>query len=264
MYKKYLKMLNTLGYWVVFGIEREFYINEIDNLNECNSSYCVDSTIIGELEYKLGNIVSFEKERGHNQYEFKTNPYNDTEKLIECVNNTSISIEKFLLSKKLGVTFCSMPYENQPGSAMHVHVNLVDKFGCNVFVKNGDCESEIMQYAIGGLCAKMLETLDIISPNDRSYKRYNCVDMETPTNVSWGKDNRTTSIRIPSSATDPLSRRLEYRVAGADVDIGALIGIILYGIYYGIVNRVAPPECIYGIASDKQYDLKILSSDRLA
>jgi glutamine synthetase len=53
----------------------------------------------------------------------------------------------------------------------------------------------------------------ILAPYVNSYRRY-VPDFAAPINLEWGRDNRTTGIRVPIS--EPEARRIENRLAGMD------------------------------------------------
>jgi glutamine synthetase len=60
-----------------------------------------------------------------------------------------------------------------------------------------------------------------------------------PTRAAWGFNNRSVAVRVPAS--DPLARRLEHRVAGADANPHLVLAAILNGMADGIERAVPPP-----------------------
>jgi glutamine synthetase len=75
-----------------------------------------------------------------------------------------------------------------------------------------------------------------------------------PTNISIGKNNRTTCIRIPYS----LPKRIEHRLSYPDIDLYIAIYVIVKSIYNGLKNPKSIPhyDIIYGNAFDAQYNCK--------
>jgi glutamine synthetase len=66
---------------------------------------------------------------------------------------------------------------------------------------------------------------------------------------TWGLDNRTVALRIP---TGPESdKRIEHRVSGADANPYLVVAAVLAGIYNGIKNEINPPEITMGDAIEK-------------
>jgi glutamine synthetase len=158
--------------------------------------------------------------------------------------------QTFKLNKH--ISFAAKPFVDQPGSSMHINVS-AHKNNQNIFIKNNNVESETLLYSIGGLCKHMVQDLQYFLPNYSSKERINAHSIETPSTVSWGKNNRSAAIRIPT--TDPLHYRLEHRVPSADADPEKVISAILYAIYDGICHKIEPPQITYGIAHDPQYTL---------
>jgi glutamine synthetase len=80
----------------------------------------------------------------------------------------------------------------------------------------------------------MRELTLLLAPNVNSYKRF-AVGSFAPTAIAWGVDNRTCALRVVGHGP---SRRVECRVAGADVNpylaLAALIAGGLHGIDRGL------------------------------
>ena len=111
-------------------------------------------------------------------------------------------------------TFMAKPIAGEPGSAMHVHTSVLDqKTGRNIFSDDAGDETELFRGFIAGLQAHLPSATPLIAPYVNSYRRY-VKDFAAPVNLEWGRDNRTTAIRIPISSAD--ARRIENRVAGMD------------------------------------------------
>jgi glutamine synthetase len=83
---------------------------------------------------------------------------------------------------------------------------------------------------VAGQIACMRELTLFFAPNVNSYKRF-VTGSFAPTAVAWGEDNRTCSLRAVGHGA---ARRIELRLAGADVNpylaLSALIAAGLHGI----------------------------------
>ena len=98
--------------------------------------------------------------------------------------------------------------------AMHIHHSILDlESGSNAFSGPQGGETDLFYHFIGGLQKYMPSAIAVMAPYVNSYRRY-VKDHAAPINLEWGRDNRTTGIRIPLS--DPESRRVENRVGGMD------------------------------------------------
>ena len=72
-----------------------------------------------------------------------------------------------------------------------------------------------------------------------SYRRY-VKEHAAPINLEWGRDNRTTGIRVPLSG--PSSRRVENRLAGMDCNPYLGIAASLACGYLGLINEIRPSK----------------------
>ncbi|MEM6636670.1 MAG: glutamine synthetase family protein [Pseudomonadota bacterium] len=132
-------------------------------------------------------------------------------------------------------TFMAKPIEGEPGSAMHIHHSVLDAGGANVFSGPQGGETDAFYFFLGGLQAHLPSAMALIAPYVNSYRRY-VRDFAAPVNLEWGRDNRTTGLRIPLS--EPDARRIENRLAGMDCNpylgIAASLACGLIGIRQGL------------------------------
>ncbi|MBV0912582.1 glutamine synthetase family protein [Anianabacter salinae] len=111
-------------------------------------------------------------------------------------------------------TFMAKPIQDEPGSAMHIHHSVVETAtGRNIFSDAEGKETDVFRHFIAGLQNHMPAAIALLAPYVNSYRRY-VPDHAAPINLEWGRDNRTTGIRVPVS--DPQNRRIENRIAGMD------------------------------------------------
>jgi glutamine synthetase len=80
-------------------------------------------------------------------------------------------------------------------------------------------------------------------------------ESDAPTNVHWAIDNRTVSLRVPSS--DPANLRVENRVPGADSNPYLAFAASLACGYLGMVERLKPSEPVQGSAYRYAHTLPI-------
>lgn len=144
-------------------------------------------------------------------------------------------------------TFMAKPIEGEPGSAMHVHHSVLDKDGQNIFTGPQGGETDAFYHFIGGLQEHMPSVIAVIAPYVNSFRRY-VRDHAAPINLEWGRDNRTTGIRIPIS--DPAARRIENRLAGMDCNPYLCIAASLACGYLGLKNEIRPDKRFRGDAYD--------------
>jgi len=154
-------------------------------------------------------------------------------------------------------TFMAKPIEGEPGSAMHIHHSVVDmKTGKNIFSDKKGGETEAFLHFIAGMQNHLPGAIALLAPYVNSYRRY-VPDFAAPINLEWGRDNRTTGLRIPISG--PEARRLENRLAGMDCNPYLGFAASLACGYLGLKEGKLPrPECVgdaYMSETDLPYNL---------
>jgi glutamine synthetase len=154
-------------------------------------------------------------------------------------------------------TFMAKPIEGEPGSAMHMHHSVVDtKTGKNIFSAKDGSETPAFMHFIAGLQNHMPGAVVLLAPYVNSYRRY-VPDFAAPINLEWGRDNRTTGLRVPISG--PEARRIENRLAGMDCNPYLGIAASLACGYLGLKEGKMPkPECTgdaYMNETDLPYNL---------
>ena len=142
-------------------------------------------------------------------------------------------------------TFMAKPIEGEPGSAMHIHHSILDAQGNNIFTGPQGDETDAFFHFIGGLQEHMPSVIAVMAPYVNSYRRY-VRDHAAPINLEWGRDNRTTGIRIPLSP--PEARRVENRLAGMDCNPYLCIAASLACGYLGMINKTRPDKRYQGDA----------------
>lgn len=142
-------------------------------------------------------------------------------------------------------TFMAKPIEGEPGSAMHVHHSVLDADGNNIFTNLDGSETDDFAHFIGGLQTHMPSVIAVTAPYVNSYRRY-VRDHAAPINLEWGRDNRTTGLRVPIS--DPAARRVENRIAGMDCNPYLCIAASLACGYLGMMHKIKPSAQYHGDA----------------
>lgn len=249
---------------VFVSAEIEFYITPFP-IHETN----IEKQLIAELNKKLARknikINQIEREVIDGQYEvsfLKQSPLETLQSVYILKNILSIVCKNL----KLNLILKAKPFKNKPGCGLHFHIWLYDERGNNVLSRVSEFEeSSLMYFSIGGLLECMLNDFIVFAPYKNSYLRFNSQKKSfdnshplsslnyAPTNVSWGGNNRTTAIRIPTSTLDEHQRHIEHRVSGVDANPLNVIERILYGIHYGILNKIFPPDKVFGNAFDECY-----------
>lgn len=150
-------------------------------------------------------------------------------------------------------TFMAKPIAEEPGSAMHIHHSVLDKeTGQNLFSGPQGGETDAFFHFIAGLQNHMPAAIAMIAPYVNSYRRY-VRDHAAPINLEWGRDNRTTGIRVPLSG--PEARRVENRLAGMDCNPYLGIAASLACGYLGLKEGKRPDRQFKGDAYEGEEDI---------
>ncbi len=208
-----------------YGLER---LNNFDHVVDQIYNYSEKMDI---------DVDTIALESGPAQIEFNFN-HGDALSLADQVFLFKRMARQVGLEKGMFVTFMARPYENNTGSAMHLHQSLVDiKTGQNVFAESDGRNSRKLFYYIGGLRKYMNQCFPLFAPNINSYRRITPYS-DAPINTHWGLDNRTVGLRVPASEIK--NRRVENRIIGADCNpYLAFAGSLAAGLL-GLKERISP------------------------
>jgi glutamine synthetase len=178
--------------------------------------------------------------------QFEVNLHHTNDALLACDHALLLKrlIKNIAYDHEMDSTFMAKPYPGQAGNGLHVHVSLLDKeTGKNIFTSEDPLQSDVLRHAIGGILDTMPASMAFLCPNVNSYRRFGA-QFYVPNAPSWGLDNRTVAVRVPTGS--PESVRIEQRVAGADANPYLMMSAILAGIHHGLTNKVEPGEPIEG------------------
>ncbi len=206
--------------------------------------------------YEFSEIQGIEidgitQEGGAGQLEINLR-HGDPIKLADEVFFFKRLIREAALKHNCFATFMAKPIEGEPGSAMHVHHSIIDRKGRNIFTGPQGGETDAFFNFIGGLQEHLPSVIAVMAPYVNSYRRY-VRDHAAPINLEWGRDNRTTGIRIPISP--PESRRIENRLAGMDCNPYLCIAASLACGYLGMKNEVWPDKRFRGDAYEAEDEI---------
>jgi glutamine synthetase len=148
-------------------------------------------------------------------------------------------------------SFMAKPYRDAAGSGTHVHVSLQDDAGRNVFAAEEPFANPRLRHAVAGLLATLPDGMAVFAPNANSYRRLR-PQSYVPMHATWGHNNRGVAVRVPPSAA--VDRRIEHRVAGADVNPYLLTAVVLAGMHVGLSLAQEPGAPFSGNAYQAKAD----------
>ncbi len=205
-------------------------------------------------------IDGITQEGGAGQLEINLR-HGDPVKLADEVFYFKRLIREAALRHNCFATFMAKPIENEPGSAMHIHHSVIDtNTGQNIFSGPQGGETDAFFNFLGGMQKYLPSVIAVMAPYVNSYRRY-VKDHAAPINLEWGRDNRTTGIRVPLSR--PESRRIENRIAGMDCNPYLGIAASLACGYLGLMNEEWPDKQFKGDAYEGEGEIPRVMGEAL-
>lgn len=274
--KRVVQLYHDKGWKPVVAPELEFYLvaRNIDPAQEIKpmigrsgrpaaARQAYSMTAVDEFGPVIDDIYDFAEaqgfeidgitqEGGAGQLEINLQ-HGDPIKLADEVFYFKRLIREAALRHDCFATFMAKPIADEPGSAMHIHHSILDmETGQNIFSGPQGGETDAFFYFIAGLQTHLPSAIPMIAPYVNSYRRY-VKDHAAPINLSWGRDNRTTGIRIPLSG--PNARRVENRLAGMDCNPYLGIAASLACGYLGLTEELRPDKQYRGEAYDGESEI---------
>ncbi|MEE8528224.1 MAG: glutamine synthetase family protein [Gammaproteobacteria bacterium] len=264
--------LARLGLQPVVAVELEFYLVDRELDHEARAQTAI-SPATGERQkqtqvYSIVDLDDYEgflaevdraaslqslpantavAEYGPGQYEINLHHRDE----VQAACRDAVMLKRLIkgVARKHGLeaTFMAKPFQHEVGSGTHIHVSLLDEQGSNAFA-SGTFPNSRLKKAVAGQMAFMPEAMLLFAPNANSYRRF-VKDMYVPLSRTWGVNNRSVALRIPTGKKEAL--RIEHRVAGADSNPYLLTAVVLAGIHYGLTHKLDPPEMIEGNAYEQ-------------
>ncbi len=205
-------------------------------------------------------IDGITQEGGAGQLEINLR-HGDPVKLADEVFYFKRLIREAALRHDCFATFMAKPIADEPGSAMHIHHSIIDRAtGKNLFSGPQGGETDAFFNFLGGMQAYLPSAIAVLAPYVNSYRRY-VRDHAAPINLEWGRDNRTTGLRIPISSPD--ARRIENRLAGMDCNPYLGIAASLACGYLGLINESWPSKQYKGDAYEGEGDVPRVMGEAL-
>ena len=266
--RQVVSRFDELGLTICAAFELEFYLIDQENVNGrpqpprsplsgkrpiSTQVYLIDD--LDEYVDCLQDMLEAAKEQGipadaivkesaPAQFEVNLHHVEDAIKACDYALLLKRLIKNIAYDHEMDTTFMAKPYPGQAGNGLHVHISLLDKTtGKNIFTSDDPQENAALRHAIGGVLETMPASMAFLCPNVNSYRRFGA-QFYVPNAPSWGLDNRTVAVRVPTGSADAV--RIEHRVAGADANPYLMMAAILAGIHHGLTNQIDPGEPIEG------------------
>jgi glutamine synthetase len=220
VWRKQLERARALGYEPLIGYEPEFYLLTADHellfegyhiFNVTRNTYV---PFIQELVEQLNayglEVITANCEYAGSQWELPCLPMRGMGGPDRCFSFKN-AVKELAHQHGYTATFMSKPFADSAGSGLHTHVSLLNVGdGGNAF---GDASDEAGISAacrsfIAGNLRHAASTYALLAPTVNCMKRRRTHTF-SPTNVSWGLEDRSALIRIKGGTTE--SRHIEHR-----------------------------------------------------
>lgn len=254
--QRVIKAAIDSGYRFMSGVEPEFFLlsadgNELSDEGDIRAKPCYDQQALMRRYPIITEICDFMIELGWEPYQ---NDHEDANGQFEMnwgfadplTTADRHNFFKFMvktIAEKHGfrATFMPKPIASLTGNGCHVHLSVWNQEN-KVNLMKGDGElglSKCAYHIIGGLLAHAEDMTLITNPVVNSYKRINAPVTDSgatwsPNTVTYGGNNRTHMIRIPSD------NRVEIRLADGAANPYLLQAAVIAASADGIEASIEP------------------------
>lgn len=262
--KRVLNKAHDMGYQINCGIEAEFFVfqdgdsalcpvSKLQNLDKpaydavrlMDNLDCWLADTVDAMNDLGWDVYSFDHEDGIGQFEIDFDYSNALTMADRFVFLRVLTNE---IARKYGAysTFMPKPFADKAGSGAHYNISLADKDGNNLFEASIDQDprhcglTELGYQFIGGVMKHLPAIQAVSAPTVNSYKRLIMKGSSSgytwaPCFVSYGNNNRTNTVRIPSGGG-----RIELRSADSAGNPYLGIAMMVAAGLEGITEEIDP------------------------
>jgi glutamine synthetase len=223
--KNVLAAAAEMGFGVKMGHEYEFYVVDLETRKPLYSGQPIFVTarshqhpamekLLRVLQASGVDMITANAEHGPAQWELNFAALDG----VAAADRAFVfknTVKEFLRTEGLLATFMTKPYRGISGSCSHFHVSLYRlETGENVFLDTGnkDGMSALMQSFVQGILDHARAAQALWNPTPNCYRRIRPATF-APSNISWGVEDRSASVRIKASKDK--RQHLEVRVPSA-------------------------------------------------
>ncbi len=254
------RLKEECGIEMMVGTEVEFYLFKLDEKGEPTSETFDKAgymdiapedhgeNIRREICFTLEQMgitpeaSHHEEGPGQNEIDFH---YSDALTAADNVATFKWIVNTKAASNGLYADFSPKPIAGQAGNGMHINISYR---GSN---------DKLLPNILAGILKHIEEITCFLNPVENSYNRLG--SSKAPEYISWGNENRSTLIRLPS---DKKEQRLEIRSPDPQCNIYIALTLLINAAMEGIKDKLEPPaateENLFDDAIAKNCNLKTL------
>lgn len=240
--KRAVEKAAAMGYRFDFGPAMEFYLFLQDDLGEptltpydkagymdiapADKGENVRREICLTLEQMGFRPESSHHEEGPGQNEID---FHYADALTAADNTVTFRsvVHTIAARNGLSASFAPKPLKGSPGNGMHLNFS--------VHAADG---SDALPAAIAGIMRHISAMTLFLNPKEQSYSRLG--SQKAPAYITWGHENRSQLIRIPSAGGQ--YRRAELRSPDSFCNPYLAMALIIYAALSGIEQQLTPPQ----------------------
>ena len=164
---------------------------------------------------------------GQNEIDFH---YSDALTAADNVATFKWIVNTKAAANGLYADFSPKPIAGQAGNGMHINISYRPVNG-----NAGKDTENLLPNILGGILKHIEEITYFLNSADNSYNRLGA--SKAPEYISWGKENRSTLIRVPSSTS---TKRLELRSPDPLCNTYLVLTLLIEAAIEGIKNKIEP------------------------
>ncbi|MGR5175512.1 glutamine synthetase family protein [Vibrio mediterranei] len=184
------------------------------------------------------NTAGALSESAPGQFEINFNHSNDVLRVCDELVLAKRLIKQVAHQHGFDATFMAKPFLEEAGNGQHMHISVVDENGNNLFSQADGTASPLFYQTLTAMLTQISDAMALLCPNVNSYRRF-VPGAYVPTKADWGENHRGVALRIPIS--DGKNRRIEHRIAGADVNPYILAAVVLSAVLAS--EDYSPEQC---------------------
>lgn len=257
LFKKVINDADEMGYRPVFAQEFEWFnfekCSEIGSTVDVKNLLPISSGMFGysmtrpTLKQKYFNqlfdqlaefdvaLEGLHTETGPGVYEAAIK-YDDALVAADKAILFKNSVKEIASQNNIVASFMAKWNDKLPGCSGHIHQSVWRKSdNRNLFYSENEELTPVLEAYMAGVLKCLPLILPMYAPTVNSYKRLQ-KGTWAPTAISWGRENRTTAVRVIDGSEK--SARIELRVPGADVNPYLAMAATLASGLYGIKNKL--------------------------
>jgi glutamine synthetase len=240
--KRVLAIAAEAGYDVKMGHEYEFYVVDLHTRQPIYGGQPIFATartherpemqkLMDVLDASGVDMITTNAEHGPGQWELNFDALDG----VAAADRAFVfknTVKEYLKTQGLLATFMTKPYKGLSGSCSHFHVSLKHRdSGANAFFDPADPDgmSQTMRHFIQGVLDHARAEMAMWNPTPNCYRRIR-PKTYAPSNVSWGIEDRSASVRVKASRDErehievrvPSALSNPYLVAAATIAAGLL------------------------------------------